>query len=332
MANGSERVGVVLTNLGGPGTLAEVEPFLVNLFSDRDIISLPLGAMFQPLLARAIAKVRAPMVRKRYASMGGGSPQLKLTASQAQALEVRLNRTQPRFRALVAMRYWQPQIEEVLEELELEGIGRLVVLTLYPQYSTATTGSMDREIERVLEQPRWRGRFRLTSIRSYAEEPSYLDALADSVRRALDLFPPERRDRLVLLFSAHSLPLDIVNRGDPYVSEIEATRKGVVARLGLPNRHLLSYQSRTAFIKWLGPSTDAVLEQLSREGVTDVLAIPISFVSDHIETLYDLDQLYPRQALELGISFRRAEALNANPLFIEALATVVERHLAEPSQ
>ncbi len=215
MATDSERVGVVLTNLGGPVTLDDVEPFLVNLFSDRDIISLPLGAAFQPLLARAIAKFRAPMVRKRYAGMGGGSPQLKLTTSQAQALEIRLNRLQPRFRTLVAMRYWRPQIEEALEELELEGISRMVLLTLYPQYSTATTGSMDREVERVLAQPRWKGRFRMTSVRTYADEPTYLEALADTVRRSLDLFPAERRDRVVLLFSAHALPLDIVNRGDP---------------------------------------------------------------------------------------------------------------------
>ncbi len=327
-ANG--RVGVVLTNLGGPSTLADVEPFLYNLFSDRDIIQLPLGAVSQPIFARLISKLRSPTVRRRYAGIGGGSPQLAITHAQAAALEVHLNRAgDHRFLAFVAMRYWHPTPEEALEAMDTAGIRRVVVTTLYPQYSSATTGSMDRELARVMDAPRWRDRFDVTSIRSYADEPRYLDALADRIRRGLEAFPPDRRDGVVVLFSAHSLPVKVLKTGDPYVQETEATREGVMRTLGVPNRHLLSFQSRIKPVRWIGPGTDEVLAQLAREGVKEVLAVPISFVSDHIETLYDLDQLYTHMARDLGITdFRRTESLNTHPMFIEALAAVVERDLA----
>jgi ferrochelatase len=328
-AVGNGPVGVVLANLGGPSTLADVEPFLFNLFSDRDIIQLPLGAVSQPVFARLISKLRSPTVRRRYAGIGGGSPQLAITRAQAAQLEATLNRNgHQRFRTFVAMRYWHPTPEETLEAMDNAGIRRVIVTTLYPQYSSATTGSMDRELARVLSAPRWRDRFEVTSIRSYAVEPRYLDALADLIRRGLDGFPAARRDHVVLLFSAHSLPVKVLKTGDPYVQEIEATRHGVMQKLGVSNRHLLSYQSRIKPVRWIGPGTDEVLRQLSREGVKEVLAVPISFVSDHIETLYDLDQLYTHMAREIGIGdFRRTESLNVHPMFIEALAAVVEREL-----
>jgi ferrochelatase len=329
MASGSEApFGVLLTNLGGPATLAEVEPFLVNLFSDRDIIRLPGGPRLQPAVARLIARLRGPAVRRRYAGIGGGSPQLAITTSQAQALADALNRGDDRFRTSVAMRYSRPFAEEALAALAADGVRRVVVLPLYPQYSTATTGSSERELARLLRGPTWQGRFTMTAIRSYADEPLYLDALADTVRRALDGFPAERRDHVVLLFSAHALPQATVDKGDPYVGEIEATRRGVMARLAVPNRHLLAYQSRSGPVRWIGPGTADVLVQLGRERAREVLAIPVSFVSDHIETLYELDQLFADEARRAGIAdFRRAEALNASPLFIETLATLVRRHL-----
>ncbi len=321
-------IGVVLVNLGGPETLDAIEPFLVNLFSDRDIITLPCGPALQPLAARLIARLRAPAVRRRYAGIGGGSPQLSLTRAQARALDARLNRRGNRFRTSVAMRYWHPLAEETFGELAREGISRVVVVTLYPQYSEATTGSMEREIARLLARPRWQGFFSLSGIRSYADEPVYLDAVADTVRRALVSFPAERRDGVVLLFSAHALPRSLVEKGDPYIREIETTRQGVLTRLAVPNRHVLAYHSRSGPVRWTGPGIKRVIDGLGREGVTDVLAIPTSFVSDHIETLHDLDRLLADRARRSGISgFRRSEALNTHPLFIEALAGLVERHL-----
>ena len=327
----SAPTGVLLFNLGGPETLDAVEPFLVNLFSDRDIIELPFGAWAQPLFARLVAKLRGPFVRRNYARIGGGSPQLRLTRAQAEALKARLNRAAPgRFRVFIAMRYWQPTTEGAVAEMQAAGISRVVTLTLFPHYTKATTGSSEKELARVLAQPRWSGSgFRVSSISSYAQDVLYIDALADTVRRGLDAFPAGVRARVVLLFSAHGLPQRFVDRGDPYVREIEATRRGLLERLRLSNRHVLGYQSRTGPVRWIGPGTDRLIEELAREGVKELLVVPLSFVSDHIETLYELDLLFAGLARRAGITdYRRTEALNTHPHFIEALACLVERHLA----
>jgi ferrochelatase len=322
------RYGVLLFNLGGPGTLDDVEPFLVNLFSDRDIIELPLGAALQPAFARAVAKVRGPSVRRNYASIGGGSPQLRLTLAQAEALSARLSRADRRVPVAVAMRYWRPSTAEALRELASLGVERVVTLTLYPHYSRATTGSSERELARVMARPEWQGRFRLSGVDRYPEEPAYLDALAATVRESLAAFPAPTRDGVVLLFSAHGLPRRFVDAGDPYVAETQATVRGILQRLGAPNRHALGYQSRTGPVKWIGPGTDEILREVGREGVRAVLVVPVSFVSDHIETLYELDQLFAGVARAAGIEdYRRSPALNTRPAFIEALAGLVERHL-----
>ena len=326
----SDRHGVLLFNLGGPETLEDVEPFLVNLFSDRDIIELPLGALLQPVFARAIARARGPSVRRNYASIGGGSPQLRLTRAQAEALSARLGRGDGRVPVAIAMRYWRPGTEEALRELAAQGVERIVTLTLYPHYSRATTGSSERELARVLARPEWKERFRVSGIDRYPQEPAYLDALAATVRESLAGFPGEARERVFLLFSAHGLPQRVVDAGDPYVVETEATIRGVLGRLGVPNRHALAYQSRTGPVKWIGPGTEEVLRELGRGGEREVLVVPVSFVSDHIETLYELDQLFAGEARRAGIlDYRRSPALNTHPLFIEALAGLVERHVEE---
>jgi ferrochelatase len=322
------RYGVLLFNLGGPATLDDVEPFLVNLFSDRDIIELPLGRALQPAFARVVAKVRGPSVRRNYASIGGGSPQLRLTLAQARALSARLSRADGQVPVAVAMRYWRPGTAEALQELADAGVERVVTLTLYPHYSRATTGSSERELARVMARPEWQGRFRLSGVDRYPEEPAYLDALAATVRESLAAFPAETRDGVVLLFSAHGLPRRFVDAGDPYVAETQATVRGILERVGAPNRHALGYQSRTGPVKWIGPGTDEILRELGREGVRAVLVVPVSFVSDHIETLYELDQLFAGVARAAGIEdYRRSPALNTRPAFVEALAGLVERHL-----
>lgn len=329
-----EKTAIVLFNLGGPQDLAAVEPFLINLFSDREIIELPLGARMQPLMARLIAKMRGPSVRRNYESIGGGSPQLRITREQAAALEERLNVGFPAphgYRVFIAMRYSSPSSAEALEAIAAAGIRRIVTLTLFPHYSKATTGSSRHEFDRALSHPRWTSQgFEVTHIEHYHDDPVYLDAMADTVRRAYHRIPAERRNRAVVLFSAHGLPQRFIDEGDPYVGHIQGTRWGILERLDLPNRQLLAYQSRTGPVKWLGPGTDEVIEELGREGVKDLLVVPLSFVSDHIETLYEVDQLFAGSARDAGITgYYRPEALNTHPLFIDALARLVRHHVSD---
>jgi len=326
------QTAVVLFNLGGPDDLASVEPFLVKLFSDREIIELPFGARFQPVLARWIARLRGPSVRRNYELIGGGSPQLRITRAQAAALEERLNvgsNGTSLHRVFVAMRYSRPSAEDALAAIAAASIRRIITLTLFPHYSKATTGSSRNEFDRVISTPRWRQfRFETTHIDRYPDDPAYLDAMTHTVREAWISIPADRRRRAVILFSAHGLPQKFIEAGDPYVNQIESTRWGILQRLRIDNRQLLAYQSRTGPVKWLGPGTEETLVELGRDGVKDVLVVPLSFVSDHIETLYEIDLLFADVARKAGITgYYRPEALNTHPLFIQALAGLVERHV-----
>lgn len=332
----TSQTAVVLFNLGGPDDLASVESFLVNLFQDREIIQLPGGAALQPWVARLIAKMRGPSVRDNYRRIGGGSPQLRITREQARALEDRLNfgsqAGDAPYRVFIAMRYSRPSADDALEAISAAGIRRIVTLTLFPHWSKATTGSSRNEFERTLSSPKWRDtRFDVTHIEHYADNALYVEAVAETVRTAWAGIAPSRRARTVLLFSAHGLPQRFIDEGDPYVEHIDATRFGVLERLQLPNRQLLAFQSRTGPVKWIGPGTEEVLAELADEGVSDVLVIPLSFVSDHIETLYEVDMLFGDAARAAGITgYYRPPALNCHPLFIEALASLVTDRSAVP--
>lgn len=342
----SSSIGVVLFNMGGPGTLDDVEPFLARLFADREIIQLPFGAVAQPVLAHLIAKLRGPSVRRHYAAIGGGSPQFAWTQAQAWALEQRLNdpgatgtiqhalRRSPRFKVVIAMRYSEPSAHQALHRLKAKGIRRIVTLPMYPHWSKATTGSSQQAFRGALDAPAWRGHgFEASSIDSYADDRLYLDAFADTIRRAYARLSPAGRRDAVILFSAHGLPQRFVDAGDPYVAQIEATRAGLLERLNLPNRQVLGYQSRTGPVKWIGPGTEELIEALGAEGVKHLLVVPLSFVSDHIETLYEIDILFREVASDAGIrEYVRPEALNTHPVFIEALARLVERRLAQREQ
>lgn len=332
--NADTKTAVVLFNLGGPDDLAAVEPFLVNLFSDREIIELPLGAALQPVMARVIAKMRGPSVRKNYERIGGGSPQLRITRAQAEALEEQLNAglggRRP-YRVFIAMRYSRPSSADAVEAIAAAGIRRIVTLTLFPHWSKATTGSSRNAFDRALAAPRWASAgFEVSHIEDYYNDSGYLDAMTATVRDAWDTIPVERRTRTVILFSAHGLPQKFIDEGDPYVAHIQATRWGILERLDLPNRQLLAYQSRTGPVKWLGPGTEETIEELGHEGVKDLLVVPLSFVSDHIETLYEVDMLFADAARDAGITgYYRPDALNTHPLFINALTGLVRRHVGQ---
>ena len=318
-------VAVVLMNMGGPDSLEAVEPFLFNLFNDHDLIPLPLGFLWQRRFARMVSRARARHVREYCKLIGGRSPIGEITAAQAAKLQARLG---ARFSCHVAMRYTPPFTRDAIAEVRNAGARTVVGLSLYPHFTTATTGSSLWELRRELagKSPA-AGAVDLVEIDRWPDHPAYLDALAAQVQRGLEQFPVEARAGVELLFSAHGLPETFIKKGDPYVADLEQTIAGVLARLGGQHPWRLSFQSRAGKARWLEPSTDEVLRLLAKTGRKDILAIPISFVSDHIETLYEIDLLFGDEAKKLGLNFKRAPSLNAEPAFIEALAQLVEQRV-----
>ena len=319
------EIAVVLMNMGGPDSLDAVEPFLFNLFNDHDLIPLPLGFLWQRRFARMVSRARARTVRDYYKLIGGRSPIGEITAAQADKLQARLG---ARFSCHVAMRYTPPFTRDAIAAVRASGASKIVGLSLYPHFTTATTGSSLWELRRELagKSPA-AGAIDLVEIDRWPDHPAYLDALAEQVRRGLEQFPVEARAGVELLFSAHGLPETFIKKGDPYVADLERTIAGVLQRLGGQHPWRLSFQSRAGKARWLEPSTDEVLRLLAKTGRKHILAIPISFVSDHIETLYEIDLLFGDEAKKLGLDFRRAPSLNAEPAFIEALAQLVEQRV-----
>jgi ferrochelatase len=315
-------VAVVLLQLGGPDSLRSVEPFLYNLFCDPDIIDLPLAFLFRKPLARFIASRRSPKVVEYYKRIGGRSPILKLTRRQAVALEKRL-REEIDARVFIAMRYWHPLTEEAVGQIGGGGFRRLVLLPLYPHYSKTTTGSSINEWNRVV-----RGRLRedveMDVVLDYSDHPEYIQSLVRNISIALNRVPKGERDRVVLVFSAHGTPLKLVRAGDPYQESILRTYRAVLAEGGFDLPHRLCYQSKVGPEKWLEPSLDGTIRELAAEGTSHVITVPIAFVSDHSETLWEINIETKNMARELGITyFDMSPALNTNAHFVEALADVV---------
>lgn len=314
--NQTGKTAVLLLQMGGPDSLEAVEPFLTNLFSDRDIIRIG-PAFLQPLIARVISRRRAKKVRQYYRKIGGKSPLRELTQQQAAELEKVLGSG---YRCFVAMRYWKPDTTEALAAIRREGISRIIALSLYPHYSRATTGSSFNELERVRALSP--AAFELARIDSFYSHPLYLAALAEKIEEGLAGFSD--RKRVQLLFSAHGLPQSFIDSGDPYLDQVRATVSLVMERFEGVSHHL-AFQSRAGPVKWLEPSTEDTIKELAAAGPRQLLIVPISFVSDHIETLYEIDIQYREEALRLGINdFRRVESLNSSPLFISCLAELVK--------
>ena len=324
-----QPTGVLLFNLGGPETLDDVRPFLYNLFSDPDIIRLPWRPMQKPL-AWLISTQRYKKSRGYYEQIGGGSPLLRITGEQALALETELTRRGRPASVYVGMRYWKPYLEDALDQIARDGVKYLVVLPLYPQYSVSTTGSSVNRMNAILTE---RGSNGLTTtiINSWQDEPLYISALCRTISEELSQCPDDGPGRTHILFSAHSVPVSYIEAGDPYLDQIKESVKCVMTELGTGRPHSLSFQSKVGPVKWLEPSTDQAIRKLASEGVAQLLLVPVSFVSEHIETLYELDILYRDVAREVGIAhYRRAPALNCRPDFIEALASLVERAIESP--
>lgn len=319
-------VGVVLLQLGGPDSLEHVEPFLYNLFCDPDIIDLPFAFLFRKKLARTIARRRAPKVQEYYRHLGGRSPILSMAQRQARALEQEL-RPKVDAKVMVCMRYWHPLTDAVIEDVYRSGIERVILLPLYPQYSKTTTGSSVNEWNRVLAT-KGTNRLQVDLVEEYCDHPLYIAALVNSITIALNRVPREHRSQVHLVFSAHGTPVKLVKAGDPYQQQIIRTYKAVLemGKFGLP--HHLCYQSKVGPEKWLEPSLDETIERLAREKVTHVVVIPVAFVSDHSETLWEINIEMKEEAREMGIRyFDMSPALNTNPYFVQALADVTMKKL-----
>jgi ferrochelatase len=314
------KIAVVLFNLGGPGGQDDVRPFLQNLFSDPAIIAAP--AIVRLPLAWFIAKRRETMAQANYAMMGGGSPLLKETQAQALALEAALGRrlADDQVKTFIAMRYWSPTTAEAARDVAAFAPDEVLLVPLYPQYSTTTTASSLKAWRETYKGPG----DQLSLCCWYANE-GFVEAHANAIRRTwIDAGRPPVR----LLFSAHGVPESVIARGDPYQWQIEQTCAAVVARLGEGWDWSLCYQSRVGPMKWLGPTTPAAIHTAAEEGL-GVLIDPIAFVSEHIETLVELDIEYAHLARELGMqTYLRAPAVGVEAEFIEGLAAAAHKALA----
>ncbi|MBT6402983.1 MAG: ferrochelatase [Rhodospirillaceae bacterium] len=319
---------VVVYNLGGPDGPDDVRPFLFNLFNDPMIIGAP--APIRWLLAQMISRRRAPIAREIYAHIGGGSPLLANTRAQADALEAVLNTGGDQtYKCFVAMRYWHPMADAVLGEVMAAKPDRIVLLPLYPQFSTTTVGSMMRVWEqsarkRKLDIP-------VTALCCYPTDPGFIDAVTGLLSGALKGVSRDTSN-LRVLFSAHGLPKQIVEGGDPYQSQVEQTAAAVMKNLpenkGQDLDWLCCYQSRVGPLEWIGPSTDDEIERAGADGKS-VVIVPIAFVSEHSETLVELDIEYRELADEAGVAeYIRVPTVGTAPAFIDGLADLVRANIA----
>ncbi|MCL6434389.1 MAG: ferrochelatase [Leptolyngbyaceae cyanobacterium HOT.MB2.61] len=324
------QVGVLLLNLGGPDKLEDVRPFLYNLFADPEIIRLPFPWMQRPL-AWLISTMRAKRSQENYQLIGGGSPLRRITEEQAQALQTRLQQKGQEATVYIGMRYWHPFTEEAVARIKRDRVNRLVILPLYPHFSISTSGSSFRLLEKIWEEDPALQAIDYTVVQSWYDRPGYLTAMAQLIAQEIDQFP--NPNEVHVFFSAHGVPISYVEEaGDPYQKEIEDCVALIMQMLNRPNAHTLAYQSRVGPVEWLQPYTEDALKELAEQGVKDMVVVPISFVSEHIETLQEIDIEYREIAEEAGIeNFHRVPALNTHPVFIDDLANMVLESMNAPS-
>lgn len=324
-----EKIGIVLLNLGGPDSLEAVEPFLFNLFSDPDIINFPGSFLFRRWLAKLISSKRHPRIQEQYKQIGGKSPLKEFTLGQARLLEERLNSQFPA-KVYAAMRYWHPSTEETLDEIEKDGIKKIILLPLYPQFSKATTESSVKEWKKQLALRKKPLEIEWSLVESYYDFPPYIDAFVERINQGLEKFPPEIRQDVHLLFSAHGTPMKLVREGDPYSDHIRKTVELVVKQGNFKQDASLCWQSKVGPQKWLTPSTPATIEELAAKSVKSMLAIPIAFASDHLETLYEVGIEFKHLATMKGVEqFEVTEGLNYSEKFIDALARLIFRKIED---
>lgn len=321
-------IAVVLMNMGGPKNIEGVKPFLRRLFLDARILRFPLAAVLQPFFAWLIVTLRAKVTEHRYSLIGGGSPIFQSTTEQAKALEAELKKRGSNISVSFCFNYSDPLPGETIMKLKSENKKYILPLSLYPHYSEATTGSnlfyLKEEAKRNYPEAVF------LESREYYLDGQYIEAFAERIRSQIK--PGERLEDFYLLFSTHGLPLYFLTEGDPYPYQIAQTVAKVLDRLGRTERWVISYQSAVGPLQWLQPSTDSMIQALARRNEKKLLVVPISFVTDHIETLCEIDIEYRQMAKSAGIEdFRMSRALECHPLFIRALADCVENSLGKTS-
>lgn len=323
------KTGILMLNMGGPETLDEVHDFLSRLFHDKDLIPLPA----QNKLAPWIAKRRTPSIIEQYSKIGGGSPIRKWTDYQGAEMVKLLDEMCPEsapHKHYIGFRYANPLTEDTLAEMEADGIERAIAFTQYPQYSCSTTGSSLNAVYRYYQRLNKPSPIEWSVIDRWPTHSGLVEAFAQTIRDELEQFPPEVKDDVVIMFSAHSLPMSVVNRGDPYPQEVASTVQRVMEQLNFSNCYRLCWQSKVGPLPWLGPQTDDAIKGLVKNGSKNLLLVPIAFTSDHIETLHELDLEYATDlAQEVGVeNIRRSKAMNDNEIFIRSLADLVRNHIA----
>jgi protoporphyrin/coproporphyrin ferrochelatase len=318
------KTGIVLFNLGGPDSLNAVEPFLANLFNDRDIFKLP----FQNRLSKFIAKKRAPKIIKEYELIGGSSPLICWTELQAKALKEALKLEGYDADVFIAMRYWKPLTAETAKIVEEGCFDKVFLLPLYPHFSVSTTGSSFNEWTRVYTG----NKQGLVYINDYFDNEKYAASINKRIDEALLLFPEEKRNGVQLVFSAHGTPVSYVKKGDPYSGQIKKTVELVMKQRNNSHKYCECFQSKVGPVKWLTPSTKTMIEELAAQGEKSLLIIPISFVSDHLETLFELNIQYRELSEKAGIeNYIVMQGLNDSELFIEALTEIIKDKLQKGS-
>lgn len=304
-----QKKAIVLLNMGGPDSIQAIRPFLYNLFSDNDIIQIP--RLIQKPVAFLISSIRAKKTQYYYEIMGGKSPQKDQTILQQKALQQALGDD---YVVEVAMRYWHPFTYEAISNLEKLNLKNILLLPLYPHYSSTTTGSSFKEFFRLLKTSTLKD-IPIKQINDYHDHPLFIEAWVSNIKNSnID-------ESYFLLFSAHSLPQKIIDKGDPYKDQIEKSVSLIMENF--KNDYMISYQSKVGPVRWLEPPTDKTIENLAKKGIRKLCLIPISFVSEHSETLYEMDYLYKNMAREFGIKdFKRVPTLQTNPIFISLLKTL----------
>ena len=310
------KTAVILLNMGGPDSLSAVEPFLYNLFCDNDIFHIPFG---QKLFAKMIAGRRAPKVIEKYREIGGKSPINEWTEKQRRALQNELLKEVPHVEVFTGMRYWHPMIRDVAKTVSSGEFGKIVLLPLYPHHSVTTTGSSFNEFKRYYSgDPE-----KLIFVAAYPEQDTYIRAINERIDESLEEFPLKLKNEVQLVFSAHGTPLSLVKKGDPYSFHIKKTVERVMDERGHSHEYHLCFQSKVGPVKWLTPETDTVIETLGRKNIKQLLMIPVSFVSDHIETLHELNIEYREIADRVNIeNYIVMKGLNDSPYFCTALKEI----------